>query len=234
MTDSASPRRRWAVTAPALVLPLVASFFYFVFFPGTAFGNGCYIAIKTFLLVWPIVATSLVLRERVGAGWGEKRRMRGWIEGGLFGVAVSALLLGLVRLPFFAEMLAERRPYVVAKVEGLGVAEHFWIFAVFLSVAHAWLEEFYWRFFVYGNLRRLIALPVAHLLAAAAFASHHIVILSQFFPLGWGVFFGICVGLGGLAWTLLLERCRSLSAVWFSHMIIDFAAMIVAWEILRG
>jgi len=232
--DHPSIRLRWIVTAPALVLPLVASFFYFVFFPGTAFGNGCYVAIKLFLLTWPLIAGLAILREKPGAGWGTKRRRRGVIEGGIFGIATSLLLFGLLQLPFFAALLQEQRPVIEAKVEGLGVAEHFLLFAVFLSVAHAWLEEFYWRWFVYGQLRRLVSQPLAHGLAAAGFASHHIVILSQFFPLPWGAAFGVCVGLGGLAWSLLLERHRSLTAPWFSHMIIDFAAMAVAWWILNS
>ena len=47
-----------SVTPLALVLPLMASFFYFVLFPGTAFGNAFYTAIKIFLLTWPVIATT--------------------------------------------------------------------------------------------------------------------------------------------------------------------------------
>ncbi len=43
--------------------------------------------------------------------------------------------------------------------------DNFWIFAIFLSCIHSYMEEFFWRWFVFGNLRKLIPVGGAILLA---------------------------------------------------------------------
>lgn len=236
MTESlsnASTRCRWAVLVPALLLPLCASFFYFVLFPGTAFGNSFYSGIKIFLLVWPIVATGWILRENFVNREREKRHAAGMGMGVLFGIAVVALLVFLVKATPLGAVVDDNSERIAGRIRDLGVAENFLWFALFLSFLHAALEEFYWRWFVFGQLRNLASVPLAHLVAAVGFASHHVVILSQFFPFGWALFLGGCVATGGFAWSWLYHRYNSLWGAWLSHMIIDLGLMWVGWEVLQ-
>ena len=74
---------------------------------------------------------------------------------------------------------------------------------------------------------RLVAVRMAHLIAGLAFASHHTVVLSQFFPMGWAVGFGLAVGLGGMFWSYLYRRQGTLLGCWISHMAADFAIMAI-------
>ncbi|MDF1659833.1 MAG: hypothetical protein P1U58_19625, partial [Verrucomicrobiales bacterium] len=73
--DHPSRARRLAVLLPALVVPFIASFFYFVLFPGTAFGNSFYSGVKVFLLLWPFFALLVVLREKMVDRSREKRHL---------------------------------------------------------------------------------------------------------------------------------------------------------------
>lgn len=229
----ASSRKRWLVVAPALVLPLIASFFYFVLFPGTVFGNGFYTAIKVFLVVWPFAATLVILREsmRRSKPSPKERRWSLWV-GAAFGVAVALLMVALKEFTPMGEVLEQNGLRIRERVDGLGMLDHFLLAAVAISIAHAALEEFYWRWFVYGNLRHLISTPWAHVIAAIGFASHHLVITSQFFPFGFAVFLSTFVGIGGAFWSWLYQKTGTLWGPWFSHMLVDFAIFYLGYRLL--
>lgn len=226
-------RRRWAVLLPAMVLPFCAAFFYAVLFPGTTFGNSFYTGIKIWLVVWPALATGLILREKFVDRSREKRHGASLVPGVTFGLAVLGVLVFLVKATPLGAVVDENAENIAVFVEDLGMTEHYILFAVFLSFLHAFMEEWYWRWFAFGQARKVMPVGVAHLVAAAGFASHHVVILNQFFPLGWALFFGFCVGTGGAVWSLLYQRYNSLLGAWASHMIIDLGIMWVGWEALH-
>lgn len=226
--------RRWAVLLPALVVPLVASFFYFVLFPGTAFGNSFYVVAKLFLLLWPILATLLILKEPMVDKSLQRRHKASLVQGTVFGLVVTALLIYLVKGSPVGAVVGDNVVRISERIVGLGIADHYLLFALFISFFHAALEEFYWRWFVFGNARRLMSGWAAITVAAAGFASHHIVVLSQFFPLGWAFVLGSCVGIGGAVWSIIYHRTNSMWGPWVSHMIIDLAIMWVGWEALQA
>jgi membrane protease YdiL (CAAX protease family) len=229
-------RKRWWVVLPALVLPLAGSFFYFVLFPGTWFGNSFYGGIKFFLLIWPIVATAFILREpfrRESPGKTDWMRSVWWGAG--FGITVLGLMLLLVKLTPVGAIVEAGTANIREKTEGLGVFDHYILFALAISSAHAALEEFYWRWFVYGNLRRLISKNWAIVIAAVGFASHHIVILNEFFPAGFAWFLGLCVAIGGAGWSWIYQRHKTLLGSWISHMFVDLGIFGLGyWLLFRG
>lgn len=241
MSDSDSPipapRRtalRWALLAPALVVPFTLSFFYFVFFPGTAFGNAFYTAHKIFLVAWPLLAVLLVLREPMIDRSRPKRHLASMAPGIGFALLVVGLLFLLIHASPLGGVFAANEGKIAARIHDLGVAEHFILFALFLSLIHSAMEEFYWRWFAFGQAKRLMPKGAAHLVAAAGFASHHIVVLSQFFPLGWALALGACVGIGGAFWSWQADRYNSLLGPWLSHLIVDLGLMWLGWEALRS
>ncbi|NNE91377.1 MAG: CPBP family intramembrane metalloprotease, partial [Verrucomicrobiales bacterium] len=230
-------KKRFWLTVPFLFLPFVASLFYAIFFDGTPLGTACYIGIKIFLIGWPIVATLLFLRERIRfrdrANPGQTGRSILW--GSVFAIATLGLMFGLMQTPL-GGLIDGYSGSIREFVEGLGVMNHFILFAVFLSLLHSSMEEFYWRWFIFGNLRQLVTPGKAMFWAAVGFASHHIVILSQFFKPEGGesnlflaILFGACVGLGGAVWSWLYHRHGNLWGAWVSHMIIDFGIMWLGW-----
>lgn len=227
-------RRRWLVLVPALVIPFIASFFYFVLFPGTAFGNGFYKGVKVFLLVWPIVATILILKVKMIDRSHEKRHLASMMPAVGFGLLVVGLLFFLLEATPLGLILDDNRDRIAGRIRDLGVADHFLWFALFISFFHAALEEFYWRWFVFGLAQKVMRLPLAYLVASAAFASHHVVVLSQFFPIAWALVLGACVGIGGAMWCWLSYRYNSLYGAWVSHMVIDLGLMWVGWEVLQS
>ncbi|HTQ79622.1 MAG TPA: CPBP family intramembrane glutamic endopeptidase [Thermoanaerobaculia bacterium] len=220
-----SALRLWAAVAPAMVVPFIAALFYFVLVRGGPTARLLYALSKVFILLWPLWACRILLHERLprlGRGW--SLRLRALPLGALAGLVMVALMLGLLRSPAAAPILAGASN-VRLKAQQLGILEWYWPFALFLSVANSLAEEYYWRWFVYGQLRRRMPGWRAHALAGAAFAAHHMVVTTQFFPGAAGLMLGAAVGIGGVIMSLLYERQGTVAGAWLCHLVVDLGIM---------
>lgn len=224
---------RWSLTSIVMLLPLVASFFYFVWYPGTAFGNSFYVGVKILLFVWPFIAVWFILREKFSDHSRPKNHRGSIIAGTIFGLLTFATLFILVKLTPVGGIIYGNADRISGRIEDLGVKQHFVLFALFLSFIHAALEEFFWRYFAFGQLRKLIPVTAAVIAAALGFAAHHVVVLTQFLPVSAAIPLGLCVGIGGAVWSVIYHRYNSLWGAWISHVIIDLGIMWIGWEILQ-
>lgn len=86
---------------------------------------------------------------------------------------------------------------------------------------------------MFGHLRRLVPLPVAHFVAAIGFTAHHVVVLNQFFPSGIAWLMGGGVAIGGLAWSLLYHRYGTFLGAWISHVIVDVGIFTIGWQLMH-
>ena len=232
MTPRQPTSRILAALVPAALLPLAASLFYFVLFSDQPWARVLYGATKVFTLLWPLLAVRLVLGENLPSPFVNLRRHLLAVPlGALAGLLVVGLMAGLMATPAGAVVL-QSADAIRAKAQQLGLLEHYLAFAVFLSLVNSAVEEVYWRWFVYGQLRRLLPGWRAHALAGAAFAAHHVVVVTQFFPLGVGLCFGAAVGLGGVIMSVLYERQRTLCGAWVCHLVADLGIMGIGYGLL--
>jgi uncharacterized protein len=233
---------RW-VLAVAMLLPTAAALLYFVGLSGNATDATkpsllfqiAYYGSKTiqFLLpvAWLAVADRAALRR-------PNVSLRGVPIGLAFGVATATLIFGLyygqlAESPAFVDVAARVR----AKVSAFGMATpaRYLLRAAFLCIVHSLLEEYYWRWFVYGRLRLHIRRGVAQVISGFAFMAHHVVIIWVYFP---GQFwsavlpFSLGVAVGGVVWARLYERSGSLLGPWLSHLLVDVALMVVGYELV--
>lgn len=226
--------RGWLATAPAMVLPFVGALVYFVILGESRAAKAAYGFTKLFTLAWPLIAVLAIYRERLPRfRLGDAKHWRALPLGAITGLAVAGLMLLLMKTPIGAMTMGEAEQ-VRGKAQDMGILAHYWTFALFLSLIHSLLEEYYWRWFVYGRLRELTPGVWAHVLAGVAFGLHHVVITAQFFSLGWGLFFGAMVGVGGVIWSVMLARQGTLGGIWLSHVLIDLAAMAIGHKIIFG
>src|SRR5262249_29229142 len=137
-------------------------------------------------------------------------RIAGIPVGLIFGLAVvaaSAILYHhhLQHLPAFTEATDKIR----AKVAGFGLdsAEKFIGLGVFYAVIHSLLEEYYWRWFVFRQLRRLLPLTAAIVTSSLGFMAHHVIILATYFGwLSWPTaLLSLSVAVGGAFWAWLYD-----------------------------
>lgn len=163
----------------------------------------------------------------------------GLLIGGLFGVAVmsSMFIAYYFWLSRNADFLAGA-DQIRAKVAGLNIdsAAKFAVMGVFYVALHSLMEEYYWRWFVFAQLRRVTTLGPAIAISSLGFMAHHVIVLSLFF--GWGsflsLFFSVGVAVGGVAWSWLYNRTNSLFGPWLSHALIDAGIFTVGFEIVRS
>jgi membrane protease YdiL (CAAX protease family) len=225
--------RCWIAVGPALVIPALGALAYFVLIRDPLTARIAYTATKLFTVAWPMVAWFLILRNPSPALSPLQQHLSALPLGagtGLFiGIAIQVMATGP-----FREILGASAPAIRAKARLFGVLEHYWLFAATLSMAHSLVEEYYWRWFVYGRLRVLIPGKGAHFAAGAAFALHHIVVASVYFGLGLGMLFGGSTMIGGIIWSSLYARHGTLAGAWLSHVLVDMSLMWCGYRLLFG
>ncbi len=228
-------RLRFATAlTPAAALPFVASLGYFVLFADSRAVQLLYSGSKVFTLLWPLVADRFILRHSLTLS---RVRIAHHLRAVPLGFAVGLLIaagMWLLAIGPLAPLVTSATPRIQAKVTALGVAEHFVTYALVISVLHSLLEEYAWRWFLFGRLRQCVSPASAHILAALAFSAHHVVVTAQFFGLAWGFVLGGCVGIGGAVFSWLYQRQGSLIGAWIAHIFADLAIMAVGYRVLFG
>lgn len=246
----------------AVVFPTILTFAYFVALADSpaSFQQTTYAIGKCIQFGFPLFWVWYVLREKICCGApagsgaavaqtdghapagnemvGSPRATRGLVMGLAFGGLVSGAMLALY---FFgikpSGLMQPLQATVWDKVNDMGLTA-FWKYAavgVFYSLAHSFLEEYYWRWFVFGQLRRERSLWVSMIVSSLGFMAHHVILLTMFFgfssPLGY--IFSLAVAVGGLAWAYIYENGRSLLGPWLSHMAVDAAIFMIGYDLVR-
>jgi membrane protease YdiL (CAAX protease family) len=227
------------------VYPTLLTWVYFVWLADdpAILQQASYSIGKLIQFAFPLVWVVMVQRERLG--WQRSRLAsdrrpghRGWLIGLAFGVViVAAMLLIYHTLLKPAGLFIEPAQAVNQKVAGLGIDSlaKFAALGVFYATVHSFLEEYYWRWFVFAQLRRLASLPTAICLSSLGFMAHHVLVLGQFF--GWSsaatYLFSLAIAIGGAFWAWLYARSGSLVGPWLSHLLIDAGIFLVGYDLLK-
>jgi hypothetical protein len=178
--------------------------------------------------------------------WGvERRRLRpavpsfkGLALGLGFGLLVAALILcayhgilnGSAILSAMPGRIRDKLILFHAQTPG-----RYLLLGVFIAGLHSLMEEYYWRWFVFGELRRRVAVAPAIALSALAFMAHHVVVLGVYLPRHFftaALPFSLCVALGGAMWAWLYQRTGTIYSCWVSHLIIDAAILAVGYDMV--
>jgi hypothetical protein len=108
--------------------------------------------------------------------------------------------------------------------------------ALFYSLLHSLLEEYYWRWFAFERLRQAMALWPAIVVSSLCFMLHHVVVLGLYFGWNnpWTWVFSFATAMGGGFWAWLYDRSQSIYGPWFSHLLIDAAIFGVGYDLIRS
>lgn len=179
-----------------------------------------------------------VLRQPLRMGWPSFRHAGlgwGFLSGTIVALATVALYILLLRdAPWFAEV----RQQILDKVDGFGIKSvtSYAALSVFYSAIHSGLEEYYWRWFVFDQLRQRLSWMLAATLSSLAFMAHHVILLAAYF--GWdeplAYLFSIGVAVGGWFWAWLYLRTGRLTGSWLSHLLVDAGIFGVGYLIIQS
>ncbi len=155
-----------------------------------------------------------------------------------FGLLVLAVMFGLYEALWkTGELFAGAAQEIRGKLVDLGI-DRLWTYAavgIFYAVCHSGLEEYYWRWFVFGQLRHRLRPASATAISSLAFMAHHVILLATYFGWSspWTYAFSLAVAVGGAVWAWLYERSGSLAGPWLSHLVVDAAIFLVGYDVAR-
>ena len=233
-TPSTSKATACAV-ACAMVFPSVLTWTYFEMLAHRPpiVQQSVYVVGKTLQFGFPLLWALCVAGEKIQWPWPSRRGLTPGIAFGLLVcLAMAALYFGAFK-PF--GLLVQPGREVRAKILQLGL-QQLWKYAavgVFYALCHSLLEEYYWRWFVFGRMRAFLPLPAAIAVSSAGFTAHHLILLARYF--GWQSpwTYLLCLGIaaGGAVWAAMYQRSGSLYGPWASHGLVDAAIFALGFDL---
>jgi membrane protease YdiL (CAAX protease family) len=234
---SASQSRDRLILLVALILPTFITLVYFVWLAKSA--PVVYGPLKVLQFALPAVWVYGVRREgRKLFEPASAAQLRGSLAvGAAFGVVVVAAGL-VVYFTWLAPLgvFANSLPAIQAKVADMHLASpaRFIALSIFYALVHSFLEEYYWRWFVFRECRGALPPIPAIAISSVGFMAHHVLVLAQFFgwqsPLTW--LFSLGVFIGGVFWAWLYERYGTLAGPWLSHLLLDAGIFAIGYHLV--
>ncbi len=158
-------------------------------------------------------------------------KKKGLVPAIALGVGIYAVILGGYFLvsPFF-----DFSQISGALTANAGITkENFLYVSLYISFANSLLEEFFFRGFVFTNLKLLSGRRLAYIFSAAAFSLYHVAMMIGWFsPV---LFLLVMVGLvaGGMIFNWLNEKLDTIYCSWLTHMFANFAINTIGFMLLK-
>ncbi len=242
------------VLAIAIVLPTIVTWIYFVSLKEsaasvqqTAYGVG-----KIIQFALPVVWIGWFCRENLTSllPWADgnfagvapaktvKRSQATWIAIGFGALVTVSVFVGFY---FIVTPMGLAEPLIAQvnkKVAGMSLDSpaKFIFLGLFYALVHSFMEEYYWRWFVFKRLLSYWPLWVAVLISSIGFMAHHVILMATF--LGWdsplAYLISATVAIGGIVWAWLYHRSGKLAYPWLSHMVVDAAIFALGYVLVFG
>ena len=158
-------------------------------------------------------------------------KKKGLLTALALGLGIYGVILGGYFLvsPFF-----DFSQIAGALTDNAGVTrDNFLYVSLYISFANSFLEEFFFRGFVFTNLKRHSGRKLAYIFSAAVFSLYHVAMM-----IGWfspTLFLLVMVGLvlGGVIFNWLNEKLDTIYCSWLTHMFANFAINTIGFMLLR-
>ena len=228
----------WIAIVFAMLFPTLVTLVYFEWlkdseasFQQIAYGVG-----KVLQFGFPVVWVLIWYRHKLNRS-DQRDSKQIWLGVGFGFLVVAAMFTVYFLLIAPSEIAADLTAMVKEKVGGLEV-NSVWKYAglgCFYTLGHSFLEEYYWRWFVFDYLKKFTTTLWANVLSSLGFMAHHVILLAFFF--GWSspltYLLSSCIAVGGMVWAWQFHRTGRLLAPWISHMIVDAGIFALGYFLIR-
>ncbi len=149
----------------------------------------------------------------------------------LLGVGIYAVILGGY---FAARPFYDFSVIVDSLSSSNGVTkENFLFVSVYISFVNSLLEEFFFRGFVFVNLKKGTNRIAAYAVSSAAFSLYHVAMMIGWFNIGLFLLVLAGLGAGGVIFNYLNEKHASIYTSWFVHMFANFAINTIGFILMK-
>ena len=158
-------------------------------------------------------------------------KKKGLLPAIALGIGIYAVILGGYFLvsPYF-----DFSQIAGALTDNAGVTkDNFLYVSLYISFVNSFLEEFFFRGFVFTNLKRKSGRKLAYIFSAASFSLYHVAMM-----IGWfspALFLLVMAGLviGGMIFNWLNEKLDTIYCSWLTHMFANFAINTIGFMLLK-
>ena len=158
-------------------------------------------------------------------------RKKGFFTALGFGLGIYVLILG--------GYLALRNVFDFSKIAGsltenAGVTKDNFLFvSLYISFVNSLLEEFFFRGFLFRNLKDPSRPVMAYGISAVLFAAYHIAMMIGWFGFGLNTLVLLGLTVGGLIFNWLNEKLGCIYGSWLTHMFANFAINTIGFLLLN-
>lgn len=241
MNDEQKRRQTLIAVALAIVFPTFVTWVYFILFAGNSavIGGLCKAIQFAFPVCWVFLWMRMSLAESGlpkpppdQAVWSMRTNL---LVGSGLGMAIVLTTIGYYRFAIAGDSFRDLVAELESRINKLSMGDplEFAGLGVFYSLVHSFLEEYYFRWFVFGRLRYLTRFWPAAIISSLAFVAHHVIVLWVFFGNSFHTYFlSLSILVGGLLWSWQYERSRSLVGPWISHLFVDAGIFLVGYHMI--
>lgn len=158
-------------------------------------------------------------------------KKKGLLFAALLGIAVYGVIVGAYFLlsPFF-----DFSKIAGALTENAGVtAENFLYVSLYISFVNSFLEEFFFRGFIFQNLKNHGGRVAAYLISAISFSLYHVAMMIGWFSVAPFILVMVGLILGGIIFNFLNEKLDTIYCSWLTHMFANFAINTIGFMLLK-
>lgn len=117
--------------------------------------------------------------------------------------------------------------------ENAGVnASNFLFVSIYISFANSFLEELFFRGFIFKNLKKHSSVTFAYFFSSLAFALYHVAMMIGWFSLPLTALLILGLAVGGAIFNYLSERFGTVFVPWGVHMFANFAINTIGFILL--
>lgn len=156
---------------------------------------------------------------------------RGLLVAFALGILLFALILGGY---FLLSPVFDFSNVASSLTSSVGVTgKNFLFVAVYVSFINSLLEEFFFRGFVFTNLKRTSNRVVAYVFSSLLFSLYHTAMMIGWFSLPLFLLVLIGLAVGGAIFNALNEKYNTVFVSWIVHMFTNFAINIIGFILLK-
>lgn len=231
MSATENSQRRQAIWALALLLPFpsLGTAASLLFWPEAVEAKIFFAACKVWIVLLPLLWLKCMDHQPISLS---PSRHGGFNYAVFTGLAIAGIILATYYLLKPLGFIDAEKVAQSAAKTGLNHLGFYLGGAVYWITLNSLMEEYVWRWFVFRKFEIISNGKLAVVASSLGFTAHHIVALAAQFDWTVVLLGSTGVFIGGLTWSWLYLRFRSIWPCYLSHAIVDMPLFWIGYDLI--